>query len=66
MRTRRELMWRLRLRSRRLTKEQHDPAETLRLENEIARLQNRHSTIEADSRRRFCSGFPPGPGSLPF
>ena len=59
-------MWRLRLRNRRLTEEQHDPAETLRLENEIAQLQNRHSTIEADSRRRGRSGLPPGRGSLPF
>jgi hypothetical protein len=55
MRARRGLTWRVR--KRRDTKEERLAAETLRLERETARLQNRHAAIEAESRERGRFGF---------
>jgi hypothetical protein len=48
-------------RKRERTKEKRDAAETLRMERQTARLQNRHSAIQAESQQRTRSGFG-GPG----
>ena len=55
MRLRRRLLgWRPR--KRRLTPTERDTAEQLRLEQETARLQNRHGAVQAESRHQ--SGKP--------
>jgi hypothetical protein len=59
MHTGRGLMGRLRKRTH--TKEEPQVVETLRLERETARLQNRHAAIQAESRERGRVGFG-GPG----
>jgi hypothetical protein len=59
MRVGRALMWRVR--KRRHRKEECLAAETVRLERETARLQNRHVAIQAESRERGRFGFG-GPG----
>ena len=55
MRTGRGLL--RRLRKRRYTKEERHAAETLRLEFETARLQNRQVATQAESRERGRFGF---------
>ena len=45
------------LRKRERTKENRETTETDRLERETARLQNRHSASQAESRQRAHSGF---------
>jgi hypothetical protein len=50
-----------RLRKRRQTKEERQVVETLRLEREAARLQNRQAAIRAESRERGRIDFG-GPG----
>ena len=59
MRKGRGLAWRLR--KQRRTKEERQVVETVRLERETARLQNRHAAIQAESRERGRVGFG-GPG----
>ena len=49
------LAWRVR--KRRRTVEERRVAETLRLERETARLQNRQAAIQAESRERDRFGF---------
>jgi hypothetical protein len=51
-----------RLRTRRQTTEQRQAAETLRLERETARLQNRHAAVQAESRQRGGNTFFGGGG----
>jgi hypothetical protein len=51
-----------RLRKRRHTKEDRQLAETLRLERETARLQNRHGAVQAESRHRGGNTFFGGGG----
>ena len=55
----RGLGWRLR--KLRRTKEEREVVETLRLERETARLQNRQAAMQAESRERARFGFG-GPG----
>ena len=59
MRKGRGLAWRVR--KRRHTKEERQVVETLRLERETARLQNRQAAMQAESRERGRFGFG-GPG----
>jgi hypothetical protein len=56
-----QLTWRLR--KRRHTKEERQAAETLRLERETARLQNRHEAVQAESRHRGGNTFFGGGGA---
>jgi hypothetical protein len=59
MRKGKGLAWRLRKRGH--TKEERQVVETLQLERETARLQNRQAAIQAESRERGRLGFG-GPG----
>lgn len=59
MRKGRGLAWRPR--KRRHAREDRQVVETLRLERETARLQNRQAAIQAESRERGRFGFG-GPG----
>jgi hypothetical protein len=45
------------LRKREPTKEKRHAAETLRMERQTARLQNRHSAIQAETQQHTRSGF---------
>ena len=49
-------------RKRRLTPAERDTAEQLRLEQETARLQNRHAAVQAESRNRAGNTFFGGGG----
>jgi hypothetical protein len=61
MRKRRGLVWRFRTRN--LTKEEREAADTARLERETARLQNRQASVQAESRAQSSNTFGgPSPG----